>query len=136
MLFRSPTLTITKKNTLEFAIGCTHNPIFYAPIGFAKIFDILGQLKMILRLRSHSNFQIEPVGNMNLRYFHFNRDSLQYSFPPGVTLDIVYRHTHIYHKRLKNSKSIIRAEKVLEQNNTTSEELFTTRFQKASEMFD
>ncbi|MGY5150358.1 MAG: hypothetical protein ACW9W3_09870 [Candidatus Nitrosopumilus sp. bin_68KS] len=104
------TLIVTSKDTLTFTIGCTFNPIPYDASGFAKLFDILGQMKTILKINAGNNFQICPVYDYHMRYFHFNKDSLEYNFPPGFTLNLVYNHVQIYQKKLDTGKSVIRYE--------------------------
>jgi len=127
-----PTLTITSKDTLTFAIGCTFNPISWDTPGFAKLFHILGQLCIILKIKAGNDWKITPVSEYNLRYFHFNRDSLEYHFPPGFTLNLAYEHARIYHKRL-NGKSIIRSE--IEKGPTNLlDESDKVEFKKASEL--
>ena len=105
-----PTLIVTSHDTLTFILGCTFNPISYDNPGFAKLFGILDQMKVVLRLNAGNDWQIPPISEYNLRYFHFNRDSLEYHFPPGFTLNLVQNHTQIYHKTLENGNSVIRLE--------------------------
>jgi len=127
-----PSLTVTSKDTLTFAIGCTFNPIPYST-GFPKLFDILGQMKTILRINAGNDFQICPVSDYNLRYFHFNQDSLEYNFPPGFTLNLVQNHTQIYHKTLENGNSVIRLEEKKGPTNLI-DEYHKVEFKKGSEL--
>ncbi len=128
-----PTLIITSQDTLTFTLGCTYNPIQYDNSGFAKLFDILGQMKTILRINAGNEWQICPISEYNLRYFHFNRDSLEYHFPSGFTLNLVQNHTQIYHKTLENGNSVIRLEEKKGPTNLIDESK-KVEFMRSSEL--
>jgi len=118
-------------------IACTYSPIDYSPNGFISLFHLLGKIEHCLKTGiAFKDFQIEPVNHWKFKHFDLNKDSISYDFPTDeYTVSMIFGHVQVYNKKFPNGKQKIRVEEQLEPNTTSVEELSSSRFQKASELF-
>jgi len=118
-------------------LACTYSPIDYSPNGFILLFHLLGKTEHCLKTSIvFKDFQIEPVNHWKFKHFDLNKDSISYDFPTNeYTVSMIFGHVQVYNKKFPNGKQKIRVEEQLEPDTTSTEEISSSRFQKASELF-
>ena len=128
-------VNVHSTGTVAVILGCTYHPIPYSTSGFTTLISHLGSVRTFLELTCKNVFQIEPIPNWRFKYFHFNKDSIEYNFPTNeYTLRAVFDHVQVYNKKMLDGSTVIRAEKQIVPNTTITEELDKIEFRQASEL--
>ena len=128
-------VNVHSNGTVAVILGCTYHPISYSTRGFTTLISHLGSVRTFLELTCKNVFQIEPIPNWRFKYFHFNKDSIEYDFPTNkYTLHAVFDHVQVYNKKLLDGSTVIRAEKQIVPNTTITEELDKVESRQASEL--
>gem|GEM_PF-1902438 len=122
------------KNSIIVIIGCTHNPIEYSRAGILVLTEYLGEVIYHLKGLSNTEFLYEPVFNWQFEYFHLNRDSIEYDFPKGYVLNLIFGHAYLYKHDLPNGNAKLRLENKESPKTTILAETQRPRFQRASEL--
>lgn len=128
-------VNVHSTGTVAVILGCTYHPIPYSTNGFTTLISHLGSVRTFLELTCKNVFQIEPIPNWRFKYFHFNRDSIEYDFPTNeYTLHVVFGHVQVYNKKMLDGSIVIRVEKQIVPNTTIAEELDKIESRQASEL--
>jgi hypothetical protein len=123
------------KDSIFVIIGCTHDPIEYSHAGIITLVGHCGEVVRFLKELAGFEFAYEPYFNWRFKYFHLNKDSIEYDFPTNdYTINVIFGHTQIYKHEKPNGNCVIRSEEKLTPKTTILEEIQTPRFQKASEL--
>lgn len=128
-------VNVHSTGTVAVILGCTYHPIPYSTSGFTTLISHLGSVRTFLELTCKNVFQIEPIPNWRFKYFHFNKDSIEYNFPTNeYTLHVVFDHVQVYNKKMLDGSIVIRVEKQIVPNTTIVEELDKIESRQASEL--
>jgi len=128
-------VNVHSTGTVAVILGCTYHPIPYSTSGFITLISHLGSVRTFLELTCKNVFQIEPIPNWRFKYFHFNKDSIEYDFPTNeYTLHAVFDHIQVYNKKMFDGSTVIRAEKQIVPDTTIAEELDKIESRQASEL--
>ena len=128
-------VNVHSTGTVAVILGCTYHPIPYSTSGFTTLISHLGSVRTFLELTCKNVFQMEPIPNWRFKYFHFNKDSIEYDFPTNeYTLHAVFDHIQVYNKKMLDRSTVIRAEKQIVPDTTITEELDKIESRQASEL--
>ena len=91
------------KNKMQIMLGCSQRPIQYAVYGFQELIFHLGQVVQYLVIYAHSYFDIQPVSNWIVTYYHFNRDGIIIQSPIfNYTIENLENHSRVYMKHFND----------------------------------
>ncbi|MDA0755975.1 MAG: hypothetical protein O2864_01500 [Crenarchaeota archaeon] len=136
------TATISRNGLLQIHLGCTFNPIPYSISGWNEVIEILGVVKFILRARSKTEFNVNPISEWVVTYYHFNRDGVIIdSLKDHYSIASLQEHSQIYVKKLKE-KTVLRWEEkrtpnttIAQEQDLSAEEEFDVEFKTARDLY-
>ena len=101
------------KNKMQFMIGCSQKPTPYAVYGFQELIFHLGQVIQYLIGYANSYFEIQPVSDWIVTYYHFNRDGIIIQSPIfNYTIEDLENHSRVYMKHFDDGTTRPRYEEL------------------------